>query len=232
MRFFGHLQERSTGTMTAAVVDVRRALLTPERFPGAEFADPDPATAADALNQNSQTLNAVIAAVKAFGVADADIQTTRINVFPIFSQPEAPQRGAPAPAPVLVGFRATNGIRGKTTDLSKVGDLIQTMVSAGITSFNGVEYGLQNPEQLRKLALQAAIADAQSQAQTAAASLGVRLGGVVNFTVEGSSAPPVPSPRNAVPQLAAASIAAPPPVTPGPLSATTHVVVTFAILGP
>ena len=38
-----------------AVVDVRRALLTPERFPGAEFADPDPATAADALAPDERT---------------------------------------------------------------------------------------------------------------------------------------------------------------------------------
>jgi xanthine/CO dehydrogenase XdhC/CoxF family maturation factor len=37
------------------VVDVRRALLTLDRFPGAEFADPDPATAADALAPDQRT---------------------------------------------------------------------------------------------------------------------------------------------------------------------------------
>lgn len=183
------------------------------------------ATASDALNQNSQTLNGVITAVKAFGVADADIQTTRVNVYPIFSQPK-PNATQP---PSVIGFHASNGIRVKTTDLTRVGDLIQTMVDAGITNFNGVDYGLQNPEQLRTMALQAAIADAQQQAQAAATTLGVKLGGVLTFSTVSTSAPPVPA---AVPRLAAASVAAAPPVIPGPLTATAHVTITFAILGP
>jgi xanthine dehydrogenase accessory factor len=37
------------------VVDVRKALLNSDRFPGAEFADPDPATAADALVPDERT---------------------------------------------------------------------------------------------------------------------------------------------------------------------------------
>jgi xanthine dehydrogenase accessory factor len=37
------------------VVDMRRALLTQDRFPGAEFADPDPETAADALPSDERT---------------------------------------------------------------------------------------------------------------------------------------------------------------------------------
>jgi xanthine dehydrogenase accessory factor len=37
------------------VVDVRRALLTPDRFPGAEFADPDPEAAADSLAPDRRT---------------------------------------------------------------------------------------------------------------------------------------------------------------------------------
>jgi xanthine dehydrogenase accessory factor len=37
------------------VVDARRALLTPERFPGAEFADPDPSAAADTLASDERT---------------------------------------------------------------------------------------------------------------------------------------------------------------------------------
>ena len=187
------------------------------------------ATADDALGQNSQTMQAVIAAVKAFGVADADISTTRVNVYPLFSSTSS-SNNQPAPPPTLVGYRATNGISVKVTDLSKVGDLIQLMVNAGINNFSGVDYSLQNPEQLRVMALQAAIADAQQQAQAAAASLGVRLGGILNFTTQNTSAPPVP--RAFAAAAPAPSLAAPPPpVMPSPQSATTNVTVTFAILG-
>lgn len=189
------------------------------------------ATADAALSQNSQTVNAVIAAVQAIGVPVASIQTTNVSVYPIFSSTNSNSSNQPAPPPTIVGYRATNGVSAKLTDLTKVGDVIQTMVTAGVNDFNGVDYGLQNPEQLRQMALQAAIADAQQSAQTAAAALGVKLGGVLNFTVGSTSAPPVPAPRASFALAAAAPSAPPPPTIPVPQMATTDVAVTFAILG-
>ncbi len=186
-------------------------------------------TASDALDQNSQTMQAVIAAVKGFGFTDADIQTNRVSVYPLFSSSNASSSNQPATPPTIVGYRATNGLTVKVKDLGKIGDLIQGMVGAGVNDFSGVQYELQNPEQLRQMALQAAISDAQAEAQTAATTLGVRLGGVLNLTTQSTSAPPVPF--AAAPRAIAASVAAPPPVIPGPLNATANVTVTFALLG-
>jgi uncharacterized protein YggE len=191
--------------------------------------DTQAATADDALSQNSQTMQAVISAIKGFGIADADIVTTRVSISPVFSSSANTSSNQPSPPPTIVGYRASNGVRVKISDLSKVGDLIQAMVGAGINNFNGVDYGLQNPEQLRVMSLQAAIADAQQQAQAAASALGVKLGGVLNSTTQFTSAPPVP--RAAVASFAAAPAPPPPPVMPGPQSATTNVTVTYAILG-
>ena len=207
------------------------ASLTPDEAHISGSVETQAATASDALSQNSQTLQAVITAVTALGVANADIQTTNLSVYPVFSQPQAASNGGPTPPPTVVGFNASEGIQVKLTDLTKVGDLIQAMVNAGINNFNGVDYGLQDPEQLRTMALQSAIADAQTQAQTAAASTGVKLGGILNLTVNGSSAPPVPRAAVAL-ASSSASAAAPPPILPGPLTATTNVTITFAILGP
>jgi uncharacterized protein len=189
------------------------------------------ATASDALNQNSQTMQAVLAAVRAFGASDQDIQTNRVSIFPIFSSSSGATANQPATPPSIVGYRATNGLTVKVRDLTTVGDLIQTMVNAGVNDFTGVDYALQNPEQLRQMALNAAIADAQAEAQTAAAALGVRLGGVLNMTTQSTSAPPVPFAARAVAAPAPPGVP-PPPVLPGPQSATTNVTVTFAILGP
>jgi uncharacterized protein YggE len=188
------------------------------------------ATANDALNQNSQIMLAVIAAVKGFGFADADIKTDRVSVYPLFSSTNSSSSNQPSPPPTIVGYRATNGVTVKVRDLSKIGDLIQGMVGAGINDFNGVQYEMQNPEQLRQMALQAAISDAQAGAQTSASALGVQLGGVLNMTTQSQSAPPVPfapAPR----AVSAAVAPAPPPVMPGPLSASANVTVTYAILG-
>jgi len=182
----------------------------------------------DALNQNSQTMQAVIAAIKGLGIGDDAISTTRVTVDPLFSYPSS-SNNQPAPPPTIIGYRATNGVDVKVTDLTKVGDLIQAMVTAGINDFSGVSYTLQNPLQLQVMSLQAAIADAQQQAQAAASALGVKLGGVLNMTST-SNTEPVPAPRFAAAALAAPS-PAPPPVMPGPQTGTTTVTVTYAILG-
>lgn len=190
------------------------------------------ATSADALNQNSTTLQAVIAAAQGLGFASSDITTQGLSIYPVFSQTNASSNGGVTPPPTVVGYRATNGITVTVKDLTQVGGLIQTMVGAGINEFNGVSYQLQNPEQLRVTALQTAIGDAQAQAQAAAASMGVQLGGILNFTEQSTSAP--------VPRVAAqatfvgtsvAAPAPPPPVQPGPLSGTANVTITYAILG-
>src|ERR1700730_18459631 len=99
--------------------------------------DTEAATADDALSQNSQVMQAVINAVKAFGIADADIQTTRVSVYPLFSSTSSSSSNQPAPPPTIVGYRASNGVSVKITDLSKVGNLIQAMVGAGINDFTG-----------------------------------------------------------------------------------------------
>jgi uncharacterized protein len=184
-------------------------------------------SADDALNQNSQTMQAVLAAIKGFGIADSSISTTRVTVNPLFSYPST-SNNQPAAPPTIIGYRATNGVEVKLTDLNKVGDLIQGMVTAGINDFSGVSYDLQNPEQLQVMSLQAAIADGQQQAQAAAAALGVKLGGVLNMSST-SNTPPVPAPRFAAASLAAPSPA--PPVLPGPQTGTTTVTITYAILG-
>jgi uncharacterized protein len=188
-------------------------------------------TANDALNQNSQTMQAVLAAVKGFGFADSDIKTNRVSVYPVFSSSNSNSPNASS-TPTIIGYKATNGVTVKVRDLSQVGDLIQGMVSAGVNDFTGVQFELQNPEQIRQMALQAAISDAQAGAQTSATALGVGLGGVLNMTTQSQSAGPVPyAPPPPSPAALREGGAAPPPIQPGPLSATANVTVTYAILG-
>jgi len=194
-------------------------------------------TATDALNANSQVMAGVVAAVTTFS-SKAEIQTSTVGVFPQYSFPTPPQPGqnaTPGP-PAIIGYQANSSISVKTTDLATLGDLIQTMVNGGLNQFNGVQFTLVDPEQLRLMALQAAIGDAEQQAQAAAAALGVRLGGVLNFTTQFNSAGPVPFATSAPPPPALAPVRAPtsppPVIQPGPLSAISSVIVTFAILGP
>ncbi len=206
------------------------AQLPPDQAKVSGNVETESSTANDALNLNSVAMQAVIAAVRGLGFTDPDIQTNRVSVYPLFTSPSSSSSNQPSAPPTIAGYRATNGLTVKVRDLSKIGDLIQGMVNAGINDFSGVQYELQNPEQLRQMALQAAISDAQAGAQTSASSLGVRLGGVLNMTTQSQSAPPVPFAAPA-PRAASAAVTAPPPVIPGPLNSTANVTVTYAILG-
>lgn len=210
--------------------------------------------ASDALDQNSRTVQAVLAAVKGLGVSDADIQTTQLTLYPVYPPPASCNQGQttlpngavfvsatpcsePTSPPTVSYFQVTEGIGVTTTDLSTVSDLVEAMVGAGITQFSGIQFGWQNPEQLRQMAIQAASADAQQEAQTLAASLRVALGPVITSSLLSSSAPPVPALQ--VPQIGfgasgpilAPPLAVPPPIQPGQQTATANVSVTFAIAG-
>src|SRR5579863_139113 len=61
----------------------------------------------DAVNQNNTKMNAVITAVKALGVADADIQTTSYNLSPTYGYSRIPQ-----PMPMVSGGSAASGTVG------------------------------------------------------------------------------------------------------------------------
>ena len=67
-------------------------------------------TAREASESNAKTMTAVIAAIKASGAEERDIQTTRLTLQPVFEQkPNGP--------PHLTGFRASNDVTVKLDDV-------------------------------------------------------------------------------------------------------------------
>jgi len=246
---FSPASTATSGTQGISAVGQGTASLPPDKAVISASVQTNATAGPDALSQNSQTVQAVVAALKALGVTDAGIQTTQLTLYPVYpsqsysyalspgisvSQPQ-PSSQPPVP-PAVSYFEASEGISVTTTDLSTVPDLVQAMVNAGITTFSGVQFTWQDPEKLRTMAVEAASADAQAQAQALAASLGVSLGAVLSSSETYSSAPPVP--YLATP---AATAAPPPPIPgvafaqpfiqPGQQSATASVSVTYAIAG-
>lgn len=200
---------------------------------GSVVSDADtPAAATDA---NSQALTAVISALKALGVTDADIQTSGFSVSPRYSFTQ-PQPGEPTPPPQIVGYEAVNGLSVQTKNLKGIGDLFAAMAGAGATNLSGPQYSISDPEQLRIQAISGATQDALQKARAAAAALGVQLGPVLSVAEGFSNAPPAPAPpptaRPATPAAGAAPIAPPPVSPPSSLSASASVTVVFGIINP
>ena len=193
-----------TVTGTGSVVSV------PDRASFSFGVDTRGATAAAALASNAAAARAMIAALKAAGVAAADLQTTQVSLSPQTSQDGT----------TIVGFAASSSVSA-TAALAKAGATVDAAVGAGATSVSGPVLSTADQASLEKQALAKAVADAKDKADALAAAAGLRLG-AVRTIVEGSAAAPLP--------WAAAKGAAVPadvPVEPGTQETDATVTVTY-----
>jgi len=175
-------------------------------------------TAGEAQDRASRAMDAVLRAVKGLGVAEKDVQTSRIGLYPLYEESK-PER-EPGP-PRVVGFRAENGVRVVVRDLARVGAVVDAAVSAGANRVEGVLFQLSDPGPWWDRALELAVVDARRQAELAARAAGVEVRGVRSITVLGGS--PAPVVRSAQVYAAAGSV----PVEPGVLELTASVEVVF-----
>jgi uncharacterized protein YggE len=165
-------------------------------------------TAAAAMAQNRTRMNATIAALKAQGIAERDIQTSGLNLNPqyVYEQ-NKPQR--------LTGYQAANDVTITVRDLAKLGTVVDAVVAAGANQINGIAFGLANPRAAEDAARKAAVQALSAKAALYAEATGTRLVRLVNLSEGGGYTPQPPRPMF---RMAAMADAAPTPVQPGELS--------------
>jgi uncharacterized protein YggE len=146
-------------------------------------------TAAKALADNSTSLTAAIGAIEAAGVAEKDIATSGLNIYPVYAQNSDGSQVQPAK---VVGYEVSNQVTVTIRDISKAGDLLDKVVSAGANQVNGISFDTSDSKAASDAALQDAIADARHKAEVMAAAAGVKLGRVVSVTSGEAGAPPRP----------------------------------------
>lgn len=147
--------------------------------------------AAAALAANSDAAGALIAAAKTRGVAEADIQTVGLSLYPLYDD----RRGDNAEAPKLTGFSVSNEVILRLRKIDAVGETLGELVGAGANRLNGISFGLADDQALMDEARRAAVADAQRKAGLYAAAAGVELGEIVSIEEEGGGGPPRPMMR-------------------------------------
>lgn len=199
-------------------------------------ADPDEATvqlgvvaqaptARAAQEKVNQAAGAVLTALKGLGIEAADIQTSALNLSPIYApyRQETPAQDQQR----ITGYQASNDVSVRLAKLDLVGRAIDAGLAAGANQVQGVSFGLHDDQAARSRALEAAVREARGKAQTIAAALGVRLGEVLE-AVEGGAAvlPPQPSPRMA---MAMADRSTPTPVAAGQLTVSASVTLRYRI---
>lgn len=178
-------------------------------------------TAAEAMAANAARMNAVLAALKAAGVTDRDVQTTGLSLNPQY-------RYEPNQSPVLTGYQARNSISLRTLKLADAGKLIDAAIKAGANEVQGPEFTLANPDAALDEARTAAVAKARARAELYAKAAGLKVKRIASISEGAGAAEPGPRPMM---RMAMAEAAAPPPVQPGELSLSAQVTISFELEG-
>src|SRR5512147_1016855 len=142
-------------------------------------------TAREASEANAKQMTAVLAAIKDTGVADRDIQTSRLSLQPQYD----PNKSGTAR---LTGFQASNQVTVRIRDIDKLPAVLDRAIGAGANEMSGIEFVVSEQSKLLDQARDDAVADARRKAELYAKAAGVKLGNVVSITEEGSSPPPRP----------------------------------------
>jgi uncharacterized protein YggE len=177
-------------------------------------------TATAALAQNATQMASVRAALKRAGVADRDIQTSSINLYPDYRQ------DAQGNNPQIVGYRASNEVSVRFRDIANTGRILDALVAQGANQINGPMLSIDKPEAALDEARTLALANARSRAELYARALGKRVGRILSISEAGASyAPPVIMMR----QAARGAVADSTSVDPGEQSVAVSLSVSFEL---
>jgi hypothetical protein len=138
----------------------------------------------EAIRKNTVKSNGVIDFLKRQGVQDADMKIVDFNVYPKY---EWQTKGVdlvtyPLGKRVITGYEAVQSIEVKILDNDQIGRDIQGSIEAGASQVSGLQFTIDNEEELKQQARELAIAKAGEKAKAIASKLGVGLGSVLSFT--------------------------------------------------
>lgn len=92
-----------------------------------------------AMRANAQQMEKVMAAIRAAGIGDRDIQTSGISVNPQY-------RYAENVPPTITGYQASNTVNLKVRDVAKLGKVLDALVASGANQVNGPSFEIDQPE--------------------------------------------------------------------------------------
>jgi uncharacterized protein YggE len=148
------------------------------------------ARAEEAVSQNNQIYERVVAALQKLGIARGDVTLAYYNVN--YNPP--PRVMPPASNGERYGYTVSRTFSVKVRSIGKAGAVSDACIGAGATSINGVSFGLADPSAARAQAIAKAEADARNAAEALARTASVRIVSVKSIELQngGTVGPPVP----------------------------------------
>jgi uncharacterized protein YggE len=158
-------------------------------------------TAREAMTASARLMTAVLAALKESGVAENDMQTSRLRISLIRESNKSPS--------AIVAAEASSSLIVRVRDINKSADVLDKMIGAGANLVSGIDFAVSDASKLLDQARVEAVADARRKAEIYAKAAGVSLGRPLSISEDFSSGPRIQmAPRAAAPAAMAMPIQA------------------------
>jgi uncharacterized protein YggE len=127
-----------------------------------------------AQTENKKVMDKVMIDLQQLGIEDKDLQSNYM-IYPEYNYTQ--DKGTQ-----LKGYKVTNNITVKIRDLSKVNEVLNLAGKYGANEVSGLNFTIDDPENLKKEAREKALSDAKEKAQILANNLGLKLGSVMYYS--------------------------------------------------
>jgi len=181
-------------------------------------------TAEEALEENSQKMQGVIANLELIGMTKDDYETSHFSINPTYTPypKEPPMNWKPS----INGYEVTNTILIHSPKLDMAGKIIDMANRAGANSIADIRFGLHNSRDYWTEALAAAGSNAIADARAIAGSTGVKLVRVLSISLNQTQV------SSHQPHLAFAKMGGAdrtPPIEPGEVSIMANITLIYEI---
>lgn len=145
--------------------------------------------AAEAVRQNSEAMENVLAEIKKLGLPDKAVQTSQYTIQPRY---EHTRQLNGTQKQVLKGYLVRNTLNLHITDIELLGTLLDSVAQAGANTGGNLSFGTDTYDTLREEARRKAVQDARKKADTLAQEAGVRITGVHSIDEQAMHSPQPP----------------------------------------
>ena len=185
-------------------------------------------TAQAAAEQNAETMERIIAALRRLDIPEDQIRTTAYNMYPEYRHWDGRDPEMANRQPEIIGYRVMNQVMVTVDGPARAGAVIDAALGAGANRVDGLGFQLRDTEAVRADALREAMQKARAEAQLLAEAAGLTLGAPIEISTSyGYMPPPPPMPMYAGRDMAQAA-AAPTPVQPGNVEVMANVNVVYS----
>ena len=187
-------------------------------------------TVKQALDENTKKIHAIEQVFKKIGLSRKEYKTGRFQIQPRWSTRPPKYHGDWQAE--IIGYRVNNHFSIKTRQIALGGKIIESCTRAGANTIGSIIFNLASPQRYRSQAITAATGNARADANALAAAAELRLGEVLNISLDDATSTPLRSRSMAFSAEMAKSTAPSLNLSPGEVTVRARVTITYKVHGP